>query len=250
MIPQIKSITRSVLEGVTHLVFPKVCWVCEQFVPDEPGLICSPCLKQLTTDNARTCPRCSASVGEYGHLANGCGNCRNMTYHFDKALRLGLYENRLREVILRMKKANGEILAEIIGQTWANARQKDLLSLSADVVIPMPLHWRRRFTRGYNQAETLARQVAKGLNLKCLSWCLSRVRYTAYQYSLSKEQRKENMRNVFRASRRRKLQGKTVLLIDDVLTTGSTASAAAQALKQAGAKRVYVAVLAFRQKKG
>jgi ComF family protein len=131
----------------------------------------------------------------------------------------------------------------VVGELWAGCAEGRLHALGADLVVPVPLHWRRRWQRGYNQSEALARPLAARLGLSCRPWCLRRIRHTPQQPSQRAAGRLENVRGAFRA-RGGVLAGRTILLVDDVLTTGSTASEAARALRQAGARRVVVAVLA------
>jgi ComF family protein len=143
-----------------------------------------------------------------------------------------------------MKKGSGEALAEAMGDLWAAESEGRIRGLQADVVIPVPLHWWRRWRRGYNQSETLARAVARRLSLPCRPLWLRRVRHTPLQTLQSPSARHANVRGAFLSRRSANLRGRIVLLIDDVLTTGSTCSEAARALKAAGAARIVVAVLA------
>jgi ComF family protein len=159
-------------------------------------------------------------------------------------MRLGPYEGLLRDVILRLKKSSGEALADLAGRLWAAHSESKLRDIRADVVIPVPLHWWRRWSRGYNQSEALARAVARRLGLPCRPGWLGRIRYTPLQTRQTPAGRPANVRGAFRARKRATLHSRTVLLIDDVLTTGSTASEAARALREAGAARIIVAVLA------
>jgi ComF family protein len=150
----------------------------------------------------------------------------------------------LRELILRIKQPNSEMLAEMLGVLWAEHAQARLREIGADVVVPVPLHWRRRWSRGYNQSETLAQALAERLGLPCRPRWLRRVRNTPFQTEQTPAERRANVQAGFRARPRPQLHGRTVLLVDDVLTSGSTASEAARALRAAGAARVAVAVLA------
>jgi ComF family protein len=111
-------------------------------------------------------------------------------------------------------------------------------------VIPVPLHWRRRWQRGYNQAEALARALAGACGFPCRSHWLARVRHTPAQHLLSPSARRANVQGAFHARKRPELAGATVLLVDDVLTTGTTCSEAARALRDAGVRKVIVAVVA------
>jgi ComF family protein len=235
---------RSLLQGLLHLLYPCACHVCHRPLPPDATPFCDACRKALTVDPHDQCPRCAASVGPFAVVADGCPACRGTSFGFDAVVRLGPYKEGLplREVVLRMKHATGEPLAEVVGELWAECAEVRLRALGADAVVPVPLHWRRRWTRGYNQSEALARPLAARLGLPfCPRW-LRRVRHTPQQKGTSATAKLENMRNAFRA-RGSGPAGRTVLLVDDVLTTGATASEAARALKEGGAARVVAAVL-------
>ena len=152
----------------------------------------------------------------------------------------------LREVVLRLKSRSGEMLAECLGHLWARHVAERLRAVGAHLVIPVPLHWRRRWSRGFNQSQLLADGIAQRLNLTCESRWLRRIRHTPHQMNLGATERRANLRGAFGTSSAANLKGKTVLLVDDVLTTGSTASEAARALRLAGASKVVVVVLAHR----
>jgi ComF family protein len=186
-------------------------------------------------------------VGPFVNLDGGCTVCRGVVYPFESVLRLGPYESLLRDLILRMKHASGEGLAEALGLLWAEHAAPRLKATGATAVVPVPLHWRRRWSRGYNQSESLARMLAQRLGLPCPRRWLGRIRHTPQQTRQTPSARAENVRGAFAVPRGRALHGKTILVVDDVMTTGSTASEAARALRAAGADRVVVAVLARAQ---
>jgi len=165
---------------------------------------------------------------------------------FESAMRLGLYEGKLREAVLRMKSSGGEGLAEMLGRLFFDRFSGELRLASIESVVPIPLHWRRRWSRGYNQAAATGREIAAGLNVKFKPYLLRRNRHTPQQVQPSAAARKENIRGAFATNRRASFGTGTVLLVDDVLTTGSTAGEAARTLRTAGAARVVLAVLARR----
>src|SRR6516165_5885598 len=236
-----KTLTR----GLLHLLYPNTCWVCGQDLGEDQNSFCQACRAVLTTDPNSTCPRCSSSIGPFTNLEDGkCNQCRGVSFSFDRVLRLGPYEGLLREVILRLKSWHGEGLAEVVGRLWAGHMEAVLRAEKPDVVVPVPLHWRKHWQRGYNQSQVLARVLARQLHLPCRPRWLRRIRYTPQQRSLTPSARRENVRGAFRAREGLLLEGKTVLLVDDVLTTGSTASEAARALRIARPARIVVAVLA------
>jgi ComF family protein len=234
---------RTLTQGLLQLLYPATCWACGRLLP-EPAPFCADCRQALTGDTSPTCPRCSSTVGPFADVRGGCPRCRYLSYAFEGVQRLGPYEGLLKEVILRLKHAAGEGLAEVVGALWAEHAGPRLRAAGAEVIIPVPLHWLRRLHRGYNQSEALARALAAGLRLPCRPGWLRRTRATPKQTAHAPSARPENVRRAFRASRWADLKGKAVLLVDDVLTTGSTCSEAARALRQAGASRVVVAVLA------
>ncbi len=175
---------------------------------------------------------------------DGCPKCRNESFAFDRALRLGPYEGLLRELILRMKQPGNEALAEAVGRCWAADRETEIATAGVNLVMPVPLHWQRRWRRGFNQCEILARGWAERLRLPMKSRWLRRVRATPMQTSLAATARRENVKGAFAASRKADFRGRSVLLIDDVMTTGSTLNEAAKAIRRAGAASVTAAVLA------
>lgn len=234
---------RTLWYGLLHLLYPSACSICQTVLPAQGGPFCPACRQALTNDSDTLCPRCAATIGPYTQVTAGCPHCRNESFAFDAAVRLGRYENVLRDVVLRLKHLTGEELAEVVGRFWAEHARVQLQALGAELVVPIPLHWIRRWWRGYNQSEALARSLAKGLNLPCRPGGLCRVRSTPFQTQQDAGARRQNVRQAFRA-RPRQVKGQTVLLVDDVMTTGSTASEAAAALRKAGARRVVVAVLA------
>jgi ComF family protein len=242
-----QTVPRELGRGLLQILFPAVCSACHCPLTIDQAGFCEPCRTALTIDPHSVCPRCASTVGAFVHLDAGCARCRDDSYHFERAIRLGPYDGLLREVILRLKHAHGESLAETLGDCWAAHAEPRLREIRADYVVPVPLHWRRRWVRGYNQSETLAQALAARLDIPFRPRWLRRIQNTPSQVQQTPTNRRQNTRGAFVAHKRTELVGKTVLLVDDVLTTGSTASEAARAVRGAGAARVVVAVLAHSQ---
>jgi ComF family protein len=241
---RLRVIGHELTQGFLQLLYPGVCFVCDRALSPDQARFCTACRHTLTTDPHPSCPRCAATVGPFVNLEGGCTHCRGTPLHFEQAVRLGPYEGLLREVILRLKHSTGETLADVLGELWAEHSETRLRSLRADSVVPIPLHWRRRLQRGYNQSEALARALAARLRVPCQPSWLRRTRHTPFQTQQTPSLRPENVRGAFACRSGLALRGKTILLVDDVLTTGSTLSEAARSLRAAGAGRVVVAVLA------
>jgi ComF family protein len=159
---------------------------------------------------------------------------------FDAAYSWGDYSGSLRKLIHVFKYGGCSPLAEPLGALLGRALPR---TQQFDLIVPMPLHWRRRVGRGFNQSEALARILSKrtGLPVKC---AVRRRKPTPPQAGMTAAERRANVSGAFRVRSKNDIDGRHVLLIDDVLTTGATAGACAAVLKRAGAARVTVLTLA------
>jgi competence protein ComFC len=169
-----------------------------------------------------------------------CTVCRESLANFDAAYSFGSYEGPLRKLIHLFKYAKLESLALPLSNLLLRAMPIDE---RFDLVIAMPMHWRKRWERGFNQAELLAQPVAKRCRVK-LAMNLRRKRYTKAQAALTEIQRRENLKGSFSVRNAQQIAGKRILLIDDVFTTGATLRSAAAELKAAGAAHVTALTLA------
>jgi ComF family protein len=235
---------RDLARGLLHLAYPGVCLLCTKPTAIGGGDFCPDCRDALVIDPDPTCPRCASTLGPNLAPGSDCAKCRGTPFAFDRVVRLGSYDGLRRDAVLRMKHGCHEALADAVGELWAADALAPLQALGAGAVVPIPLHWRRRWTRGYNQAAALGQALASGLQIPFVNRGLRRVRATPFQTHVAASARPDNVRGAFQARADTRLRAKTVLLVDDVLTTGATASAAARALRNAGAARVVVAVMA------
>jgi ComF family protein len=159
---------------------------------------------------------------------------------FDAAYCFGSYEGLLREWIHLYKYARIKPMARPLGELLAQAVPS---RESFDAIVPVPLHWLREWRRGFNQSDILARGLGRRLRLPVVA-ALRRVRSTRVQAGLSNTARRQNVAQAFRIRHARSVAGKRILLVDDVMTTGSTAAACAAALKRAGVARVALGTVA------
>ncbi|MFO0936472.1 MAG: phosphoribosyltransferase family protein [Gemmataceae bacterium] len=143
-----------------------------------------------------------------------------------------------------MKDRSGESLAEAMGRVWGILAKPRFLAFQADLMVPIPLHWLRKWKRGYNQAAAIARGISDVTEIPFSTRIIKRTRQTPIQPLRSSQGRRENVRDAFHIGRAKAVQNKRVLLIDDVFTTGSTVNEAARVLLAAGAAQVSVAVVA------
>jgi ComF family protein len=237
-------VARRLLAEAFAIVFPENCRVCSSPLKNLSRIpVCPSCLSQPQPYVAEHfCSNCRTPFLNDAPLdENGlCGLCRRGLTEFDAAFSYGEYEGTLRKLIHLFKYAGVSPLAPELGKLLSRALPRDL---SVDVIVPMPLHWRRRWQRGFNQSDLLAKAIAGRIGLP-VARAVRRKRATPAQAGLTRAERRGNVAGAFAVRKRAAVEGKHVLLIDDVLTTGATASACAAALKRAGARRVSVLTLA------
>jgi ComF family protein len=242
------SVVRTTSRALFSLLFPDDCRVCGRPL-DAIGRIpvCAGCLAQPEPLSAEFyCVACRTPFSNPFPLdAEGrCALCRGGLRGFDAAYCFGAYDGVLRQLIHLYKYGRVKTLARPLGEMLTRALPRDE---SFDAVTPVPLHWRKLWSRGFNQSALLARVVARRSGIPMVA-ALRRTRFTAAQAGLGNSSRRKNVAAAFRVRRaggfERKVAGRRILLIDDVLTTGATAAACANALKRAGAARVALLTIA------
>ncbi len=237
-----------------RFVFPPSCPLCEESTDSGSWrmeghlvtpVLCQPCIEVITPATGNRCFRCGVTLGLYVKSTDGCPNCRRRGFRFSQVVRLGNYEDELRQACIRGKAPHQQPLAAALANLFWLQERTALEAANADLIAPVPRFWTRRLMQEHHSAETISRVLAQRLGLPLRRTLLHKIRWTTDQSDLAAAQRKKNLRNAFAVwFGRRELKGKTVLLVDDILTTGTTANECARALLNAGAKRVVVAVLA------
>ena len=247
------NLVRGIPHGIFSLFFPDDCRICKRALTEWTRVpVCEACLNSpVPLDAEYFCAVCNTPfINAYPLDEKGvCAACRAGLRGFDHAASFGLYEGPLRSLI-HLYKYSG---MKPLGRTLAAYMERALsIDERYDAVVPVPLHWRRQWDRGFNQAELLARHIAKRRGIPVLD-ALRRKRATATQAGLAGAGRRRNVAGAFvlRSNALRsgakhdpRLTGRKILLIDDVMTTGATASACASALKRGGAMSVSLLTLA------
>jgi ComF family protein len=233
-------------QGVGRLVFPPRCAYCDRDLPEDwpDDAFCGPCLRRLAPTGWNPCPRCGANAPPDASATVSCPQCRGMKPRFNAAVALGGYHGGLRRAILRMKRPANEPLTLAVGRLLAQRRREQLTAFAADLIVPVPMFWRRRLRRGVNCPDVLAECLGAALDLPVSRGALVRWRSTLPQHGLTPAGRRRNVRRAFRVRHKQSITGARVLLVDDVLTTGATCDEAARTLRRAGAALVAVAVVA------
>ena len=235
------------LDPLLDLVFPAVCPVCATRSDDPVHRpFCGPCWAALPIGLDPGCPVCGEP---FPGLAGAfpCDGCRRHPPAYAFARAVARYQDGMREAIHAMKYGARPVVAAPLGRLLAEAAPGALPAPPgdwADGLVPVPLHPARLAERGFNQAELLAAPCAARWRVPVLGRALIRTRPTPPQTDLDAAARRTNVRNAFAVPRPAEIRGRRLLLVDDVLTTGATVGAAAQALREAGAAAVGVLTLA------
>lgn len=235
-------IVRTAIDALASILFPAPCRICEEtLLTASPIPICATCFESFERLTGPACQRCGRPfVSPVAMEAQQplCFACRRGLYAFDSARSFGRYNESLGDAILLLKREKLTPLGNWFAQRLAEIVTREPETLAADVVVPVPLHPARQRERGYNQAESIARPLAKRLHLSLGSYLLMRVKPRPDKLLLTKRERWESVRGAYALRQGVRVDKLRILLVDDVLTTGATLDACSRALRRAGAARV------------
>jgi ComF family protein len=233
------------IRSISNHLLPSQCLLCACTLHGE--LLCSGCMGDLPElRKTNTCKQCSLSLSTLDQL---CGHCLRQPPAFSRSLILFAYQYPLNSLIHKFKYrrhlASGKLLGGLLAQHIKQYEQNTGWQ-TPDLLIATPMHWTRRWQRGFNQAEILTQYIADELKLPIANHFITRTQRTSSQKELSRLERQKNLRKAFEISNKHQCQlvGKKIALIDDVVTTTATMRELSQLLKKAGAVDVQVWALA------
>ena len=237
-----REMFREAAGGLVALCFPDECRVCHRALEGPSRLpICAGCLGSFRVIAAPICGICGRPMVAGAHVgAEGpvCALCRRKVYSFDLARSYAAYDDALLRAVILLKHEAIHPLAVWLGKRLAEVARSDSRVAAAHVVVPVPLHPERQRERGFNQAELLAREVAKRLSLPLEAKALERRKPRPPKLRLSRHERWQAARGAYAAVTSSQFDNRRVLLVDDVFTTGATLDACAKALRSSGAAHV------------
>ena len=229
--------------NIFETLFPSniTCIFCGDEIQSEEGAVCNKCLEKLPYVK-KICLRCGSPLKS---KANYCLTCKNTERSFDIARSPLIYKDMVSNLIQNFKYNGKKYLAKYMAEYMAKSYEEiKKEKFEADLIVPVPLHIKRQKQRGFNQSELLAKELSKIINVKVNVNNLVRNKVTQTQTKLSYLERQENLKDAFEIKNKTDFKNKTILLIDDVLTTGSTVNHCSEVLKKAGAKAVCVLTFA------
>ena len=231
------------LEATVSLLYPSVCTICGGNVR-AGDYLCNQCEAKTVRIVAPFCQKCSEPFEGSITSEFTCANCAHRTIHFDAAVSAYRGRGIVRQIIHEFKYGRQIHLRHLVAR-WLHAALDDerIRGSQFAIMVPVPLHATRQRERGFNQASLLAALLSAQTSISSKP-VLERIRYTTTQTALDRSERMENLHNAFRLRKNADVRGLRVLLIDDVLTTGSTLSECARVLKRGGALSVYAATAA------
>lgn len=230
---------RKLGEGLIQILYPRRCPACDGITGWRGERICPGCRGRLRLLTEPWCMRCGRKLSEEEEY---CPDCRRRKHFYTRGRALYEYESAA-EAVYRFKYGGRREYADYFGEQICLHLGEFIRGVKPDALVPIPLHRRRMAVRGYNQAELLARAVGRRMNIPVYPKMLLRVKNTVPQKQLNSEERQNNLKKAFIMGRN-DVKLKTVLVIDDIYTTGTTIDEAARVLTEAGAEKVCFIALA------
>jgi ComF family protein len=221
--------------GFYGLFFPNLCFACLNEEKPWDDILCVPCKASLPV------------TGQYLHLENGFTDRFWGRFQLEGGAAYLFFqpESKVQNLIHALKYRYKKSIGTILGYDFGNLLISSPYFQSIDLIVPVPLHPKKLSQRGYNQSECIGSGIGSAMGIECNGNAISRVRDTATQTGMGRMERLDNMMISFEVKYPEIISGKSILLVDDVLTTGATLEACAQVLIKAGASKIYMATLAM-----
>ena len=228
----------NILNSLTNLFYPPHCFSCNERINDS-AILCRKCSDELVGLKENSCVFCNKNT------VNSfiCEECKQ-EYPFDEVVSAYIFNLPLQRMIHHFKYNELKKIGTFLGYKLAEILSTYSFISDTDYIIPVPLHKTKKRFRGFNQSEIIAKALSVKLNIPILKNVLKRKKFTQTQTKLKKHEREKNVANAFQVKNFGTIKNKSLLLVDDVLTTGSTMKSIALLLKENLAKHIYVCTLA------
>ena len=222
------------LKLILDLIFPQRCVVCDTILPFGKKEVCEPCKKKMRYISGATCYKCGKTVKEKEEY---CYDCKRKKHLFAQGVALFSYEY-IRSSLYRYKYGDRREYAAVYGKYMASRFYEKKLLWRPDALVPVPLHRKKRKKRGYNQAELIANELGKYWDIPVVTNLVTRVKNTRPMKEIDGTERQNNLKKAFKLGKN-DVKLNTIIIIDDIYTTGSTMDAVAEVCLNAGISKVY-----------
>jgi ComF family protein len=233
-------------DAILDLLYPPVCLECQTPL-DNPAnqFFCKKCWSNVEYIGDNICLTCGVPIADISSLQTGkCENCRLSKPAYDSLRSVAKYEGAIRTAVHSLKFKYKTKLAPFLGEMLLNFYRENYQQGQFDMIVPIPLHWLKKWMREFNQSELLSNYVGSEIGCPVESKILKRKRYTKPQSRIKGRRAKfKNIYNAFKVKDPSKVQSKKIFVIDDIMTTGVTVNEASRVLKEAGAAEVHALVL-------
>lgn len=232
---------KTLLGTLTDLLYPRRCPVCDRAVRPFGSLVCEACRNKLAYVKAPYCMKCGKELA--GETEEYCGDCMRRRHFFDRGRALYVYKSAA-DSIYRFKYKGRQEYGAYYAACMASRLGRWIAGCKPDAFIPVPIHAAKKRVRGYNQAQVLAGELGRLMDIPVEADLVKRVRRTAPMKDLPLAERQNNLKKAFKICRN-DVKLDTVIIVDDIYTTGSTIDAMSYELRGAGVKRIYFVALAI-----
>ena len=217
-----------------ELIFPPRCPGCDE-VQESEGF-CPACMSAITLNQEPVCKKCGKHIED--EQQEYCYDCRSRKHNYNQGKGVYLYEGAIKQTMYRLKYSNRRCYARVLGRAAVRWHGDWICEHDIQAIIPIPMYDGKQRQRGYNQAQVLAQEIGRLLDLPVYADIVVRKRDTVAQKGLTDVERRNNLKNAFKI-RQNKVQLNRILIIDDIYTTGSTIDAVALVLRNVGVEKIY-----------
>ena len=238
-----KETSQKVLKSIMDVLCPMTCPMCDKIL-DKNKKICTECERKLVYIFEPKCKKCGKELED--DRREYCNDCAIKKHYFKAGIAAFKYNGMISKSIYKFKYHNRRTYAVFYGEAISKVYGSNIRKWNADVIIPVPIHYKRRVKRGYNQASLIGKELSRHLGIPMDEKYLFRVSNTRPMKELDKTNRKKNVEKAFKIYKN-VVKYKKIILVDDIYTTGSTIDACAKALLEAGAAEVYFVSLSVGQ---
>ncbi|MFA7073991.1 MAG: ComF family protein [Endomicrobiaceae bacterium] len=236
---------KNIIFFLLSIVFPRTCSCCGTTLPfNGKENICKACFEGFAKNEGLICKKCSVPLEDGGAHCYDCKDNKNI--YFEVLKSPYVYKDKIKKVIKKFKYSNRTFLSADLAHPMSDLITKEIWCKDIDLIIPVPLHFFRRFKRGYNQSFLLAKHIGESLNKPVYKNFLLRKKNTIPQFVLGREERERNLESNFVLNKKytAAVRGKNILLVDDIATTCITVNQCSKVLRKSKAKRIFVVTIA------